>query len=265
MKYLLKLKQKSLKNYFGLQPKGLAFTFCKSLGLASGKSFLDFGCRNGDFIGRLSTQLTNNFFIGVDLDEDCLAKARVTYKNSNIKWINTNKGRPLPINSSSIDVVTMIGVLEHIYDKKSALLEINRILKPNGLAFIQVPGKHLFSFLDMGNFKFMFPKLHKFYYVRKYGLAAYDYKYRNNPFGLIGDIEKELAWHDHFTYNEFQLISSEANLKIISNGGLGFFNRILINIKYFLPSFLKKFFDKLIILDNLIFSKSEVFFILKKY
>tara|TARA_B100001250_G_scaffold414021_1_gene450276 strand:- start:1938 stop:2744 length:807 start_codon:yes stop_codon:yes gene_type:complete len=263
MKSLFQLKRLALKDYFGLQPKGLAFAFCKSLDNTPGKTFLDFGCRNGDFIGMLSKQLKQHFFIGIDLDKDSLKQAESNYKDFNIKWVNTKKGCRLPVENSSVDVVTMIGVLEHISDKKSALMEINRVLKPDGIAYIHVPGKHLFSFLDMGNFKFIFPNLHKFYYVRKYGSEKYDYKYRNNPFGLVGDIEKELSWHDHFSYKQFSEISSHTNFRIVANGGMGFFNRIFINLKYFLPSFLKILINQLINIDNLLFTKTEVYFILK--
>ena len=43
--------------------------------------------------------------------------------------------------------------------------------------------------------------------------------------------------------------SEVENLEIKTIDGLGFFYRILINIKYFLPTFLKKGIDKLILLD----------------
>jgi hypothetical protein len=93
----------------------------------------------------------------------------------------------------------------------------------------------------------------------------YHYKYVSNEFGCIGDIEAEKAWHEHFSRNSMQnLLNKVEDLEIKTIDGLGFFYRILINIKYFLPTFLKKGIDKLILLDFKYFSEGELVFILKK-
>jgi len=45
----------------------------------------------------------------------------------------------LPFDDSSYDFILASAVLEHIHDDKSALKEISRILKPNGIAVLHVP------------------------------------------------------------------------------------------------------------------------------
>ncbi len=54
---------------------------------------------------------------------------------------------PLPDNC--VDVVILLNVLEHIDDDKAAVQQIYRILKPGGIAIIEVPaGPHLYDIYD---------------------------------------------------------------------------------------------------------------------
>jgi hypothetical protein len=93
----------------------------------------------------------------------------------------------------------------------------------------------------------------------------YQYKYVSNEFGCIGDIEAEKGWHEHFSRKSMEkLINNVKGLEIQTVDGLGFFYRILINLRYFLPSFSKKWIDKLILLDFKYFSVGELVFILNK-
>jgi SAM-dependent methyltransferase len=51
--------------------------------------------------------------------------------------------------SDSIDAAVLLNVLEHIDDDNRALDEVQRILKPGGIAVIEVPaGPHLFDLYD---------------------------------------------------------------------------------------------------------------------
>jgi SAM-dependent methyltransferase len=45
----------------------------------------------------------------------------------------------LPFADDSLDVVTLLNVLEHVEDDVSALCEINRILQPGGILVLEVP------------------------------------------------------------------------------------------------------------------------------
>ncbi|MGE4157740.1 MAG: class I SAM-dependent methyltransferase, partial [Planctomycetota bacterium] len=47
----------------------------------------------------------------------------------------------IPLPDASVDVVLAIHVLEHVSDRAKALAEVARVLKPGGLAFLEVPLK----------------------------------------------------------------------------------------------------------------------------
>ena len=54
-----------------------------------------------------------------------------------------------PFFDETFDAVVCLNVLEHIKDDGKALLEIARILRPGGIAILEVPaGEHLFDFYD---------------------------------------------------------------------------------------------------------------------
>jgi SAM-dependent methyltransferase len=57
--------------------------------------------------------------------------------------------RKCPLPDACVDGVTCLNVLEHIDDDAAALAEIHRILKPGGLAHVEVPtGPGLFDIYD---------------------------------------------------------------------------------------------------------------------
>jgi SAM-dependent methyltransferase len=258
----MKIQYTAKNNPFSYSPKGLIFEYFKKE-LKSEINILDFGCRNGDFLAALKEHNLFSTALGVDLDSNIIEVAKTN--NPEIEFQLITKNYKFPHSDGFFDAITIIGVVEHVYDQIGLLKEITRITKKNGLIFIAVPGQHLFSFLDMGNFKFRFPNLHKFYFRFFMTKEEYHYKYVSNEFGCIGDIESEKAWHEHFSRQSMQkLISNINNIEIKTIDGLGFFYRVLINLRYFTPSIFKRGIDKLILFDFKYFSKGELVFILKK-
>ena len=256
------IKLKALASPFGLQPKGLAFVISKYLlDVDIRCQALDYGSRRGDFLLSLSSEYPNTSFLGVDLCMD-----DVEFANSlaadvcNVSFSAIQKNVALPFDSSSFRVIYMIGVLEHIADKKKILSELRRVVSEDGFLIIAVPGKHLFSFLDMGNFKFRFPSLHKRFVTWRHGHEYYKKKFSHNPYGLFGDVEIEAGWHYHFALNEFADLLANSGLKIKHRFGVGFFQRVIINIMFFLP-FLRKPLTTLLKLDSFYFSSTELLFV----
>jgi hypothetical protein len=129
---------------------------------------------------------------------------------------------------------------------------------------IAVPGKHLFSFLDMGNWKFVFPRAHRAYYQLLFGNQAYVSRYSENSDGLIGDIEAEKSWHEHFSKSRLSSLLEAHGFEVLEIDGYGFFNRILINARYLLPGVVKKVLDPLITADKKLFSSAEIWAIGRK-
>jgi len=55
-----------------------------------------------------------------------------------------------PLKGESVDVVVLLNVLEHIEDDALALHQVYRILKPGGIAVIQVPAnQRLYDVYDL--------------------------------------------------------------------------------------------------------------------
>lgn len=90
------------------------------------------------------------FVYGVDIDAATIDKANKKYKKDNLKYL-TGSTSNIPIESNSIDVVISYETLEHHDEHKQMMLEIQRVLKPNGILIISTPDKHYYS--DIRNFK----------------------------------------------------------------------------------------------------------------
>ncbi|MBS3029893.1 MAG: class I SAM-dependent methyltransferase [Dolichospermum sp. DET50] len=102
------------------------------------KSTLDVGCSAGDFIIPISKASVNSY--GVDIVDFSIAWPTVSKQFNNIHFSKLNLDESnLPFNDSSFDLVTMMMVLEHVFDVHHAVKEVSRVLAPDGIAVIQVP------------------------------------------------------------------------------------------------------------------------------
>jgi SAM-dependent methyltransferase len=223
---------------------------------------LDYGAYDGKLLDILSE---SNFIYdstSIELNLDVVNENK-NKKNVNNQLLHINKNTDLPFEDKTFDVVLLIGVIEHIHNQKKILDELNRILKNGGHFIVAVPGSHIFSFLDFGNWKFAFPKLHKFYVESLHGKELYKERFIDCKNGLIGDIEVEKKWHEHFTHTSLERLLNKSHFSINDKDGFGLFFRILHNLKYIMP-FGKSFFDKLIFFDAKLFSKAEIFVLAQK-
>ncbi|MDA7676995.1 methyltransferase domain-containing protein [bacterium] len=253
------IKLKALSSPFGLQPKGLAYAISTDLlDQASCLNVLDYGSRRGDLLIHLSSLFPNTSFVGIDLSVDDVESAnRQAVDTANLIFKSIKKGVALPFSDSIFKIVYMIGVLEHIADKSKILAELRRVVSDDGFLILGVPGRHFFSFLDMGNFKFVFPWLHKIFVIARHGNEYYKKKFSHNPHGLFGDVEVEAGWHYHFTVDELARLLVDSGFKLQFCTGMGFFHRLIINTMYFVP-WLKKPLNSLMDLDSLWFSSTEL-------
>lgn len=95
-----------------------------------GDTVADLGCGSGTLLHRLRHRAGG--LVGVDLDDAAFYK----YPDLDLR-----KGTiyELPIDSGSVDVVSSKWVFEHLAEPARAVAEIQRILKPEGVAVIAAP------------------------------------------------------------------------------------------------------------------------------
>jgi len=261
----MKTKIEISTNPFGIHPKGIVFqTVMDAIEDKSNLSLLDFGCRNGDFLYEIDKCGLFQFTYGVDLDKSAIETAKSRGTKAFFEHIKKNHKFDSSY-ENMFDIITVIGVIEHIHDQDSVIVELSRLLRPNGLMIVAVPGKHIFSFLDMGNWKFKFPKIHKFFVRFSISESEYQARYVSNEFGCIGDIESEKAYHEHFSIDSLNtLLNRTQKFEILDVDGTGFFYRILVNIQYFLPKPFKGFLTRLIEWDFKWGNQAELVFTLRK-
>lgn len=90
---------------------------------------LDFGCGTGDFVKFLNSKNING--VGVEPN----FQAREIAKNKKIQiFENLNE-----LKDFKFDVITLWHVLEHIPDYQNQIIELKKLLNPNGIIIIAVP------------------------------------------------------------------------------------------------------------------------------
>jgi SAM-dependent methyltransferase len=111
-----------------------------------GPVLLDVGCSSGFVLEDLQLAMPHASLIGADYLQGPLEG--LARRMSNIPLLQFDL-RKCPLSDGCIDGVTCLNVLEHIDDHAAALGEIHRILRPGGIAHIEVPaGPELFDIYD---------------------------------------------------------------------------------------------------------------------
>jgi ubiquinone/menaquinone biosynthesis C-methylase UbiE len=217
----------SSDNPYGHDRWGFAWEYVPSGGVAH----LDFGCHKGEFLSALKSKGIKRL-VGVDVSEEAVNEGKRLFPELEI--IKISEASDLPFDDGAFDSVTILDVLEHVYGQVELLAELNRVLKDGGRLVVTVPGQHLFSFLDTGNLKFRFPRLHRWYYCLRHSREDYEYRYVSNPDGLIGDISAKKRWHEHFGREKLGNLLADAGFSVIDFDGAGFFARVIGNGSYLL-------------------------------
>ena len=112
------------------------------------KIVLDIACGEGYGTNLLSENAS--FVYGVDIDRETVEKAKIKYTKENIQFLEGNTSA-IPLNDNSVDVVISFETLEHHDKHDEMMLEITRVLKPNGVLIISTPDKLFYS--DERNYK----------------------------------------------------------------------------------------------------------------
>jgi len=124
--------------------KGVAFL--RKIGLKTGQTVLDFGCRVGHYTIPAARVVTDQGIVyAVDKEQQALEQLRqkATDLNlKNIRIINTSDQIQLDLENDSIDVILFYDVLHYLEksDRKKLYREAQRVLKQDGL--LSVYPKH---------------------------------------------------------------------------------------------------------------------------
>jgi SAM-dependent methyltransferase len=107
---------------------------------------LEMGCSSGFFLDDLQTHFPGATVIGSDFLQEPLE--RLATRVTDIPLLQFDVVRcPLP--DASVDAVILLNVLEHIENDREAVRQVARILRPGGIAVIEVPaGPHLYDLYD---------------------------------------------------------------------------------------------------------------------
>lgn len=191
---------------------------------------LDYGCANGEFLLSLKPKSTLRY--GCDVNREALQKARAG--DPKAVFIEVEDGARVPLPTGSMDVVTMLDVLEHTGCERRVIGELHRVLRPNGLLILSVPHKGLFAWFDVGNVKFRFPALHRFIYRRILGESdLYSNRFRCFGNGICGDFSVSARrWHSHYSPKEIQKLLRPW-FQILSVRRFAFIQPILVAVVYF--------------------------------
>lgn len=103
------------------------YLYPKLISYLTGRS-LDIGCGVGDFLYMYKN------IVGVDINNDCVNYCKSKGLNALLMDIDI-----LPFNDSSFDSIVLDNVIEHIEYPSNLILEIKRVLVPNGTLLIGVP------------------------------------------------------------------------------------------------------------------------------
>lgn len=107
---------------------------------------LEVGCSSGFMLRLLRERFPHALVIGADYVRGPLEQLAVHMPDVPLLQCDLTECL-LP--GSSIDTVVLLNVLEHIPDDAAAVRQVYRILKPGGIAIIEVPaGPHLYGIYD---------------------------------------------------------------------------------------------------------------------
>ena len=245
-------------NPYGYNRYGFAWQHIRG-----GAAHLDFGCYDGTFLAGLKSKGIARL-VGVDVSADAVRQAHERF--ADIEIVHISQTVPLPFEDGAFTSVSVLDVIEHVDEQNALLDELNRVLRGNGILVITAPGQHFFSFLDAGNLKFRFPRIHRWYYCLKHSKAEYELRYISNPDGLIGDISEKKRWHEHFSRTQLEELLNSSGFTVVDFDGAGFFSRVIKNVEFLLGWFkpLRVLFKKLEVFDSRLFESANLFCLAQK-
>lgn len=142
---------------------------------------LEAGCGTGRFVFSASSLV--DLAVGVDFSNEAINTAiqhrSLTNAKNNILFCLAEI-QNLPFADNTFDLILSLGVIEHFSNPVQLLLEMRRVLKPEGILFLEVPNRKGFG--------------------------------RTN--GWIEQSRKIFGYHDFYTFEELSVVAKKAGLSV---------------------------------------------------
>lgn len=107
---------------------------------------LEVGCSSGFMLADLHERFSTSLIMGCDIVLEPLERLAIRMPGIPLLHFDLVK---CPLPDASIDAIILLDVLEHIADDATALRQVHRMLKPGGVAVIEVPaGPGLYDVYD---------------------------------------------------------------------------------------------------------------------
>ncbi|QIB33343.1 class I SAM-dependent methyltransferase [Ancylobacter pratisalsi] len=100
---------------------------------------------SGEGYGTAFLARTARSVIGVDVDPEAVAHAEARYGGENGPRFQLGDIDALPFPDASFDVVVSFETIEHVPNPTTALRELRRVLKPDGLLIISTPDRDVYT------------------------------------------------------------------------------------------------------------------------
>lgn len=111
---------------------------------------LEAGCGAGRHLFPLASNKFVEYSVGVDFSHGAIRIAKRLSSQQKIEGVAFVTGdiRNLPFRDDDFDVVLSLGVIEHFSDPLPLIMEMKRVLKSNGLLFLETPNKSAFAMTE---------------------------------------------------------------------------------------------------------------------
>lgn len=107
------------------------------------KQVLDVAC--GEGYGSAMMASAASSVHGLDVSEEAVAHARVTYLHQSNLAFSVGSATDMPFGDAAFDVVVSFETIEHLLEQEKMLDEIRRVLRPNGILIISSPNRPVYS------------------------------------------------------------------------------------------------------------------------
>ncbi|GAB6067721.1 hypothetical protein JCM13664_10390 [Methylothermus subterraneus] len=108
-------------------------------------TLLEIGCGTGIHLLALAPKFQRR--VGIDLSPAMIERARTLCRNrgwTGIELFVSSAETLSGVQDASVDVALMVGVLEHVPDKRAAFGQLRRVLKPGGALICLTPNANFF-------------------------------------------------------------------------------------------------------------------------